>query len=49
MLFVVLLFRAAAKLKKMGQRKMTMEERKIRRRALKDRDLPSFQQYIKEQ
>lgn len=40
---------AAAKLKKMGQRKLTMEEKKIRRRALKDRDLPSFQQHIQEQ
>lgn len=40
---------AAAKLKKMGQKKLTMEEKKIRRRALKDRNLPSFQQHIQEQ
>lgn len=38
----------AAKLKKMGQQKLTMEEKKIRRRALKDRNLPSFQQHIED-
>ncbi|CAM9765771.1 unnamed protein product, partial [Sphacelaria rigidula] len=38
----------AAKLKKLGQKKLTMEERKIRRRALTDRGLPSFQEFIKE-
>lgn len=40
---------AAAKLKKLGQRKLTSEEKKMRRRALKDRNLPSFQQHIQEQ
>lgn len=40
---------AAAKLKEMGQKKLTLEEKKIRRRALKDRNLPSFQQHIQEQ
>eukprot|EP00752_Nemacystus_decipiens_P009410 g8413.t1 len=39
----------AAKLKEMGQKKLTLEEKKIRRRALKDRNLPSFQQHIQEQ
>ncbi|CAM9664522.1 unnamed protein product [Pylaiella littoralis] len=39
----------AAKLKKMGQRKLTMEEKKMRRRALKDRGLPSFQQHVQDQ
>lgn len=38
---------AAAKLKKLGQKKLTMEERKARRRALKDSNLPSFQEHIK--
>lgn len=39
----------AAKLKQMGQKKLTLEEKKIRRRALKDRNLPSFQQHVQEQ
>ncbi|CAM9257207.1 unnamed protein product [Ectocarpus fasciculatus] len=39
----------AAKLKQMGQKKLTLEEKKMRRRALKDRNLPSFQQHIQEQ
>eukprot|EP00903_Cladosiphon_okamuranus_P006603 g6450.t1 len=39
----------AAKLKEMGQKKLTLEEKKMRRRALKDRNLPSFQQHIQEQ
>ncbi|CAM9244914.1 unnamed protein product [Discosporangium mesarthrocarpum] len=38
----------AEKLKQMGQRKMTLEERKVRRRALTDLGLPSFQEHIKE-
>ncbi|CAM9329352.1 unnamed protein product [Ectocarpus fasciculatus] len=33
----------------MGQKKLTLEEKKMRRRALKDRNLPSFQQHIQEQ
>ncbi|CAM9253340.1 unnamed protein product, partial [Hapterophycus canaliculatus] len=40
---------AAAKLRKLGQRKLTLEEKKIRRRALQDRNLPSFQQHIQQQ
>ncbi|CAM9762199.1 unnamed protein product [Scytosiphon promiscuus] len=39
----------AAKLRKLGQRKLTLEEKKMRRRALQDRDLPSFQQHIQQQ
>lgn len=39
----------AAKLKKIGQKKMTLEEKKIRRRALKDSNLPSFQEHIEKQ
>lgn len=38
---------AAAELKKHGRQKLTLEERKRRRRALKDSDLPSFQEHIK--
>lgn len=39
----------AAQLKRMGQVKLTLEERKRRRRALKEENLPSFQEYIKAQ
>lgn len=38
---------AAAELKKHGRQKLTLEERKRRRRALKDSNLPSFQEHIK--
>jgi len=39
----------AAKLKKMGQTKLTLEEKKKRRRALKDGNLPSFQEQLQRQ
>ncbi|CAM9292768.1 unnamed protein product, partial [Chrysoparadoxa australica] len=38
----------AAKLKEMGQKKLTLEERKIRRRALQDLGLPQFHQFIEQ-
>ncbi|CAM9645956.1 unnamed protein product [Ascophyllum nodosum] len=39
----------AARLKEVGQKKLTLEEKKRRRRALKEENLPSFQEHIKAQ
>eukprot|EP00953_Heterococcus_sp_UTEX-ZZ885_P029886 15826-Heterococcus_DN1.PRE.2 len=37
----------AARLKELGQKRMTLEEKKLRRRALDELGLPTFQQYLK--
>ena len=38
----------AAKLKELGQARMTLEEKKIRRRALDELGLPTFKQYLQQ-
>jgi sulfatase maturation enzyme AslB (radical SAM superfamily) len=37
----------AARLKELGQKRMTLEEKKLRRRALDELGLPTFQRYLK--
>ena len=40
---------SAKRLKAMGQKKLTLEERKVRRRALDDLNLPSFKEFLANQ